>query len=345
MTINDAIKTIVSGKNLSLKEARDTFTTIMNGEATSAQIAAFIMGLRMKGESVEEITAAAETMRDKATKVIPQSCEHLVDTCGTGGDSSNTFNISTATALVAAGAGARVAKHGNRSVSSKSGSADVLEALGVDITITPQQMKECIERVGIGFLFAPTLHKAMKFAAAPRKEIGIRTVFNVLGPLTNPAFTKQQLLGVFSAHLTETMATVLNNTGATRAFVVHGLDSLDEVSISAGTRVSEVKDGKVKTYTVEPEDFGLKKSPAKQIEGAEAKQNAAIITTILNGEKGAPRDIVVLNAGFALCAAGMCEEPREGVELAQRSIDCGSALNKLDELVSLTNSFKTVAQP
>ena len=262
-----------------------------------------------EGESVEEITGAASVMREKATLVCPKNKENVIDTCGTGGDNLNTFNISTASAFVAAGAGATVAKHGNRSVSSKCGSADVLESLGVNISISPDKIRDCLDKVGIGFLFAVSLHKAMKYAIAPRKEIGVRTIFNILGPLTNPAMATSQLMGVFTS-LTETMALVLRNMGSRSAFVVHGLDSLDEISLSSPTQVSELKNGTVKTYTIQPEDFGLKRTPLSEIKGGDPSENAVIIRDVLNGKPGPQRDIVILNSAFALAAAGLFSDPK-----------------------------------
>jgi len=338
MIIQEAIKKIIAGNSLTIEESTKVFSDIMSGLATDAQIAALIVSLRMKGESVEEITGAASVMREKATLVCPQHKDCVIDTCGTGGDNLNTFNISTAAAFVAAGAGVTVAKHGNRSVSSKCGSADVLESLGVNISISPEKIRDCLDNVGIGFLFAVSLHKAMKYAIAPRKEIGVRTIFNILGPLTNPAMATSQLMGVFSASLTETMALVLRNMGSRSAFVVHGMDSLDEISISSPTQVSELKNGTVRTYTIQPEDFGLKRAPLSEIKGGDPSENAIIIREILNGKAGPRRDIVVLNTAFALAAAGLVSDPREGIELACKSIDSGDALRKLEELVNFTNS-------
>ncbi len=338
--MREFIETVIQGKNLSSIQAKSAFKAIMDGDATVPQVAAFIVALRMKGESVEEITAAAEVMREKVTKILPDKETCLVDTCGTGGDGSNTFNISTAAAVVAAGAGAVVAKHGNRSVSSKSGAADVLEALGVNIMIDPSQMKTCLDQAGIGFLFAPTLHKAMKHAAPARKEIGVRTIFNLLGPITNPAFAKRQLLGVFSPHLTEPMANVLKNMGSVRVFVVHGCNSMDEVSLSGPTQVSELNNGHVTTYNVVPEQYGLKRAPIETLQGGTPPTNAAIIKDLLNGVKGAPRDVVILNAAFALCAAGLCDKPEDGIKLAKRSIDSGAASQKLALLIQITNDLR-----
>jgi len=338
MTIQEAIKKVIAGNSLSIEESTRVFSDIMTGSATDAQIAALIVSLRMKGESVEEITGAASVMREKATLVCPKNKENVIDTCGTGGDNLNTFNISTASAFVAAGAGATVAKHGNRSVSSKCGSADVLESLGVNISISPDKIRDCLDKVGIGFLFAVSLHKAMKYAIAPRKEIGVRTIFNILGPLTNPAMATSQLMGVFSPSLTETMALVLRNMGSRSAFVVHGLDSLDEISLSSPTQVSELKNGTVKTYTIQPEDFGLKRTPLSEIKGGDPSENAVIIRDVLNGKPGPQRDIVILNSAFALAAAGLVSDPKEGIELASKTIDSGDALRKLEELVNFTNS-------
>lgn len=341
VNIQEAIGAAIARKNLSVVQATEVFSDIMNGSATDAQIAAFIVALRMKGESPEEITGAAMVMRDKATHVLPEKnaqSAHCVDTCGTGGDGANTFNISTATAFVAAGAGAMVAKHGNRSVSSKCGSADVLEALGVTITISPEKMKACLDTVGIAFLFAPALHKAMKYAIGPRKEIAVRTIFNVLGPLTNPALAPNQLLGVFSEKLTGTMAAVLNAMGTRKAFVVYGMDGLDEISISGPTLVAEINNGTVTNYTITPEEFGMRRAPRSAIAGGSPKENAARIHAILGGEKGPCRDIVVLNAAFALTAAGLAATPKEGITLAERTIDSGAALAKLNNLVEFTSS-------
>lgn len=339
MDIQNAIKTVTAGKNLSTAEASDVFTSIMEGLATDAQIAAFIVGLRMKGETAEEITGAASVMRDKAAQIRHTSHNNLIDTCGTGGDGSNSFNISTAAALVAAGAGAKVAKHGNRSVSSRSGSADVLEALGVNINLNASQISVCLQSLGIGFLFAPTLHSAMRYAAAARKQIGIRTIFNILGPLTNPARTTNQLLGVFSPNLTATMAQVLSNMGSQRAFVVHGFDPIDEISICGTTQISEIKEGGILTYKIEPEDFGFKKALPEEIAGRDSAHNASIIMDILNNKKGAARDVVVLNAAFALCAANVTNTPLDGIAAANISIESGAALEKLQKLIKLTSEL------
>jgi anthranilate phosphoribosyltransferase len=338
MTVQDAIKSVVAGKNLSIDQAKEAFTQIMSGDATDSQIAALIVALRMKGETPEEITGAASVMREKATHILPAASDHLIDTCGTGGDGSNSFNISTATAFVAAGAGATVAKHGNRSVSSKSGSADVLEALGVNIALPPEAVTSCLNSIGIAFLFAPGLHKAMKYAIGPRKEIGVRTIFNVLGPLTNPAQASRQLLGVFSESLTETLATVLKNMGTQMAFVVYGMEGLDEISISGPTHVAELRDNKVTSYTIEPSQFGINRAPQSAIAGGTPAENAGIIRDVLSGKKGPHRDVVVLNAGFAITAAGLCKDPPEGISLAVKAIDNGAALQKLENLIAATKA-------
>jgi anthranilate phosphoribosyltransferase len=340
MTIQEAIKLITAGKSLSITQSSEIFNEIMTGGATDAQIAAFIVAMHMKGETPEEITGAATVMREKATHVVPNDPRYVVDTCGTGGDGAHTFNISTTAAFVVAGAGARVAKHGNRSVSSKCGSADVLESLGVNISVNPAIMKQCLDEAGICFLFAPSLHKAMKYAIGPRKEIGIRTIFNILGPLTNPSLAKSQLLGVFSDALTVTMATALNNLGSRRAFVVHGADGLDEITTSAETHIAEVANGAVCTYTIQPEDFGVVRTPLSALAGGTSQENAATIRDILGGKKGPQRDIVVLNAGFAIAASGIAKDPKEGVAMAQKAIDEGKAMEKLEQLKKITMGAK-----
>ena len=340
MSIQNAIKAVVSGQNLSIEQSTEVFSEIMSGSATDAQIAALIVALRMKGETADEITGAASAMREKATHVLPKNLNYLVDTCGTGGDGANTFNISTAAAFVVAGAGATVAKHGNRNVSSKCGSADVLESLGVTISITPEVMEQCLVNVGIAFLFAPSLHKAMKYAIGPRKEIGIRTIFNILGPLTNPALAPNQLIGVFSADITETLATVLKNMGTRKAYIVHGMDPLDEISLSSPTKISEINNGTISTYSITPEDFGFKRAPICKIEGGTPAENAAIIRKILQGEKSPHRDIVLLNASFAIAASGVVENPSDALPIARKSIDSGAALEKLQKLVDFTAQQK-----
>ncbi|MBN1578377.1 MAG: anthranilate phosphoribosyltransferase [Chitinispirillaceae bacterium] len=334
--IQPAIKKVVEGNDLSVSEAVEVFNEIMSGGATDAQIAALIVGLRMKGEAAGEITGAASVMREKALRIEPQNREFLVDTCGTGGDGADTFNISTAAALVAAAAGARVAKHGNRRVSSRCGSADVLEALGMTITVTPEKMKECLDCAGFAFLFAPALHSAMRYAIGPRKEIATRTIFNMLGPLTNPAMAPAQVIGVFAAHLTEVFAAVLKNLGSRHAFIVHGMDGLDEITLCGATKVSELSEGSIRTYTIQPEDFGIRRTSRSDIAGGPPPDNARIITEILDGKGGPRRDIVCLNAAFALAAAGVAATPQEGIEQAAAAIDSGAAKARLRQLVELT---------
>jgi len=344
------ITKVVTGGDLSEEEAISVMNEIMDGEATESQIAAFITGLRMKGETIEEITGCAKVMREHATSIaVKRSAvsidrdeinidrETIVDTCGTGGDKTNTFNISTTTAFVVAGAGVIVAKHGNRSVSSHCGSADVIEALGVKLDVAPYLIEECIDKIGIGFLYAPALHGAMKYAIGPRRQIGIRTIFNLLGPLTNPAGATAQLLGVYSPSLTEPLAHVLGNLGSRHVFVVHGLDSLDEVSITGETRISEFVKGRVRTYNVTPEQFGLKRAAIEEIRGGTVEENVQLTLEVLQGKKAATRDIVLLNAAFALLAADKAKETKEGIKLAEESIDSGKALKKLEELKEFTN--------
>lgn len=329
--IQRAIEKIVSFQDLTEQEAYGVMNAIMSDEATPAQISGLLIGLRMKGETIEEITGFARLMRTKATRIRCKA-RPLVDTCGTGGDGRNTFNISTVSALVAAGAGARIAKHGNRAASSKSGSADVLHALGVNIEASPERVAACIDRVGIGFLFAPLLHRAMGYAIGPRREIGVRTVFNVLGPLTNPAGATRQVMGVYAGSLVEPIAHVLNNLGAEHAFVVHSEDGLDELSISAPTQVAEVRDGAVSVYTLTPEDAGLPAAPLEAIQGGDSAVNAVMARAILDGDSGPPRDVVLLNAGAALVVAGIAADLREGVARAGQAIDSGAARAKLEAL-------------
>lgn len=336
MTIQEAIAKLIEGQNLTQGEMTDVMNQIMSGEATDAQIGAFLIALRIKGESVEEIAGAASVMREKAT-AIPTQHSVVVDTCGTGGDHSGTFNISTTAAFVVAGTGLCVAKHGNRAATSKSGSADVLKALGVNIEATPEIVSRCLDDVGIGFLFAVSLHGAMKYAIGPRREVGARTIFNALGPLTNPAGAKRQVIGVYSSALTETLATVLGNLGSDHVFVVHGSDGLDEMTTTGSTRVSELKDGSVSTYDVSPEDFGLSVATASDLAGGDADENAAMTLAILKGETGPKRDIVLLNAAAAIVAGGKAGDLAEGIQVAAESIDSGNALKKLDGL-------KTVSQ-
>ena len=335
--IKEAIKMLVSNINLSESEMAECLKEIMEGKTTDAQIGSFLTALRIKGETVEEITGAARIMREKASTI--KAPEGVLDTCGTGGDMSHTFNISTTTALVVAGTGVPVAKHGNRSVSSQSGSADVLEALGVKIDLLPEKAERCLFESGFGFLFAPLFHPAMKYAIGPRREMGIRTIFNILGPVTNPANAKRQILGVFADKLTGIIAMVLGNLGAVDAMVVHGEDGLDEVSISSRTRVSRFKNGKVEDFYIAPEDFGIRRNKIEHIRGGNKEENAAITTAILNGETGPRREIVLMNSAVALIVAGKTEDFRTAMNMAADAIDSGRALKKLEEIKRVSNSL------
>lgn len=333
MNIQEAIAKVIEGADLSRDEMADAMNQIMSGEATDAQIGAFLIALRVKGECVDEIAGAASVMREKATPIVTKH-DVIVDTCGTGGDHSGTFNISTTAAFVAAGAGLCVAKHGNRAATSQSGSADVLSALGVNIEASPETVSRCLDDVGIGFLFAISLHGAMKYAIGPRREIGARTIFNALGPLSNPAGATRQVVGVYSAALIETLAGVLGTLGSERAFVVHGSDGLDEMTLTGLTRVSELKNGSVSTYDVSPGDFGLAQASTDALKGGDADYNAEITRSILNGEEGPRRDIVLLNAAAAIVAGDKARDLNEGVQVAAEVIDSGKALEKLEGLVA-----------
>ena len=338
MDMPAAIRAVTERRNLSADDMRAVMRTIMTGEATPAQIGGFLIGLRMKGETVDEIAAAAEVMRELATHV-GVSGPHLVDTCGTGGDGVNTFNISTASALVAAAAGAKVAKHGNRSVSSKSGSADVLEAAGVNLEISPEQVAECINEVGVGFMFAPMHHGAMKHAIGPRREMGVRTIFNVLGPLTNPASAPNQVLGVFSRELVEPLAQVLKRLGSSHVMVVHAEDGMDEMSIGAVTHVAELRDGHVESYTLTPEQLDLSRGEVASLAVDSAAASLALVRAVLNNEPGPARDIVALNAGAAIYVAGVTQSHQAGVDKALEVIASGAARERLEKLVAVTRSF------
>lgn len=331
MHIKEAISRIVDRVDLEGPEMESVMRQIMSGEATPIQIGGFLAGLRAKGETVEEIAAAARVMRELATRV-EVSTERLVDTCGTGGDGRKLFNVSTAAAFVVAAAGGRVAKHGNRAMSGSSGSADVLEALGVSLELSPSRVAECIDRVGLGFLFAPAHHAAARHAAAPRRELGTRTLFNLLGPLTNPAGAPHQLLGVFAGRWVEPLAKVLRELGSRHVLVVHSHDGLDEVSIAAPTGVAELEDGQVRSWTLEPEDLGIERQPLDSLVVESAEQSLALIRAALSGEPGPARDMVALNAGVALYAADVAETPAQGVERAREAITSGAAARKLEEL-------------
>lgn len=329
---------LIGGQDLSREEAMKAMEWVMDGKATPAQIASFATSLRMKGETVEEITGFALTMRNKAVSLNTNSA-CLVDTCGTGGDGGVTFNISTASAIVAAAGGIRVAKHGNRAVSGRSGSADVLEALGISISLGVEQAHHCLERTNLCFMFAPLYHQAMKHAAGVRKEIGFRSVFNLLGPLTNPAGADRQLLGVFDPGVAEKTANVLKELGIKRALVVAGLDGLDELSVSAPSLVVEVSGGMIRSYQFTPEEAGLERSPLTAVSGGDAQYNAEVIRSVMSGERGAPRDIVCLNAGAVFYLAEKADSLQEGVQKAQEVIDTGQGAEKLAELVRVTRGL------
>ena len=348
--IKKAIAKVVERENLTEPEMIEVMDQIMSGEATPAQTAAFITALRMKGETVEEVTGAARVMRDRATHIrvgrnvldldrddINLDLETILDTCGTGGSGTNTFNVSTTVAFVVSACGVKVAKHGNRSVSSTCGSADVLEALGVNLDVTPETVERCIGEIGIGFLFAPALHGAMKHAIGPRREIGIRTIFNILGPLTNPAGAQCQVLGVYREELTEKLAQVLRKLGCKRGFVVHGLDGMDEITLTTETRIAEVTPAGVNSRLFGPEELGLPRCSMADLRGGDAASNAAIVRGVLSGEKGPKRDIVLLNAAFGLVAAGKADDPAEGMRMAADAIDSGLAMGQLEKLAELTN--------
>ena len=337
MDMQSAIKTVLAGKNLTAEEMNDVMNIIMTGEATPAQIGGFLVGLRMKGETVDEIASAAKVMRELATGVKVNG-DHVVDIVGTGGDGSNTFNISTACTFVVAAAGGTVAKHGNRSVSSKSGSADLLEAAGVKLDLNSEQVAKCINDVGVGFMFAPMHHSAMKHAIGPRKEMAVRTIFNVLGPLTNPAGAPNQLLGVFEDALVEPIAEVLNKLGSNHVMVVHSEDGMDEISIGAATNVSELKDGKITSYQITPEQFGFAKTNISELAVSGAEESLAVIQKVLNNENGPAKDIVKFNSGAAIYVAGLASSLAEGIEKAEEVIASGAAKAKLDELVNLSNN-------
>ena len=333
-----AIKRVVDGHDLERDEMFEVFGAVMDGETSDVQKSAFLVALRMKGETPDEITGAALAMRERVTP-LDVDRENLVDTCGTGGDGRGTFNISTIAAIVAAGAGANVAKHGNRAVSSSCGSADLLFALGVHIDLDAERMSEVLRRAGISFLFAPKLHPAMSAVAGVRRELGVRTIFNVLGPLTNPAFARRQVLGVYADHLVEIVARVLAALGAEHALVVHSRDGLDEISVSAPTHVCEVRDGAVLSYFVTPESLGMQTHPIEALMGGDSRENASIARAVLGGEEGARHDIVAANAGAALYVAGLAPTIPEGVAQARDSMRSGRARAKLEELVAATNEL------
>lgn len=334
--IREAIAKLVRSEDLSRAEVELAMEEIMTGQALPAQIGSFLTAMRMKGETIEEIVGAAVIMRKHATRIKTRH-PVILDTCGTGGDESQTFNVSTIAAFVVAGAGIAVAKHGNRCVSSKCGSADLLKELGVNIETEEHAVSRCLDEIGVGFLFAPALHKAMQYAVGPRREIGIRTMFNILGPLTNPAGATHQLLGVYDYRLTKLVAQALGELGSKHALVVHGDDGLDEVTTSDSTQVSELKGGKVTSYEITPMEFGIRKSKPGELKGGDASQNAKIAIAVLSGEKGPQRDIVIINAGCAIYAADGAKSIKEGIEIAEESIESGEGLKKLEQLKEATD--------
>jgi anthranilate phosphoribosyltransferase len=339
MDIQTAINEVISGNDLSRADMHVVMKTIMQGEATPAQIGGLLVALRLKGESVDEITAAAEVMRELAEKVNVDKT-HLVDTCGTGGDGANTFNISTTSAFVVAGAGAKVAKHGNRSVSSKSGSADVLEAAGVNLELNGEQVESCVKNVGIGFMFAPMHHSAMKHAIGPRRELGIRTLFNVLGPLTNPASAPNQVIGVFGKDWLAPLAEALKQLGSEHVLVVHSDDGLDEISISAKTNIAELNNGKIEQYQISPKDFAMNIQDISKLAVGGVDDSLNMMRSVLDNTDSAAKDIVCLNAGAAIYAAGLADTIKEGVTKAQETIVSGAAKQKLEQLIQHSQSFK-----
>ena len=336
LEIKGYIKKVTEGSNLTEKESEYLMRKILAGELTSAQLASLVVAMKMKGETVEEITGFARAMREKSKKInLNHEAFATIDTCGTGGDVSSTFNISTATAIVVSGCGLKVAKHGNRAVSSSCGSADILEELGVEITASPEKTKECIEKVGLGFLYAPIHHGAMKHAKEPRREMGIKTVFNVLGPLTNPAGAKRQLIGVYDESLTEVMAEVLKKLGSKKAWVVHGLDGMDEITLCDKTKVTELDGDKITTFYLDPTDYGLNKVSPEELAGRDKNYNAGLILDILNGKKGPQRDIVVLNSAAALVVGEKAKDLQQGMQIVEAQIDKGAPLKNLNMLKSL----------
>ena len=339
MNYSQILSTLIERNDLSHDSMLELMQQVMGGQLTPAQIAAMLVALRIKGETVTEIAAAAEVMRELSTKVNVKNIGHLIDTCGTGGDGAQTFNISTASALVAAAAGARVAKHGGRSVSSTCGSADILEKLGVNVNLTPPQVAHCVDTIGVGFMFAPNHHSAMKHAAPVRRELGVRTLFNLLGPLTNPAGAANQVLGVFHQDLTRKLAQVLQQLGSRHVLVVHGADGMDEISISGPTYIAELKDGAVREYTVQPAEFGLKTASNEEIRVADADAAKTMLLRVLDDEPCAARDIVLLNAGAAIYVAGLSASLADGTRLAGQTISSGAAKNKLTQLITVSNGF------
>jgi len=339
LLFKDALQSLIDRKDFTHEQMSAVTRQVMSGELTPVQIASLLVGLRMKGETVDEIAAAAEVMRELSSKVSVKNGAHLIDTCGTGGDGIQTFNVSTACAFVAAAAGARVAKHGGRSVSSTCGSADVLEALGVNVNLTPAQVAKCVDEIGIGFMFAPNHHSAMKYAAPVRRELGVRTLFNLLGPLTNPAGAKRQVMGVFHRDLTSLLARVLQRLHSEHVLVVHGADGMDEISFAGDTYVAELKDGQVQEYVLNPQQFGLPLHDVRSIRVQNAEQSKQLLLAVLGGETGPARDIVLLNAGAAIYVAGLVANLTAGIACASRMIDRGDAKNKLQQLTALSQQM------
>ena len=338
MKIQQVLNKLLDKQDLTANEMRDAMRSIMSGGATDAQIGGFLIALRCKGESIDEITAAAEVMRELATKV-PVSGNHVIDTCGTGGDGANTFNISTTCAFVVAAAGGQVAKHGNRSVSSSSGSADVLEEAGVNLGLSAEQVVQCVDKIGVGFLFAPKHHSAMKYAIGPRKEMGVRTLFNLLGPLSNPAGADNQLIGVFSSHWVEPLIHVLKKLGSNHVLIVNAEDGLDEISIASASNIAELKNGIISTYQITPEQFGLQRASLESLSVDSAQSSLVMVKAVLNNQAGAAKDIVVLNAGAAIYAANLVDTFEAGIDKAKQVIKSGAAFEKMELLIKYSNQF------
>jgi len=338
MKIQQVLNKLLDKQDLTANEMRDAMRSIMSGGATDAQIGGFLIALRCKGESIDEITAAAEVMRELATKV-PVSGNHVIDTCGTGGDGANTFNISTTCAFVVAAAGGQVAKHGNRSVSSSSGSADVLEEAGVNLNLSAEQVVQCVDKIGVGFLFAPKHHSAMKYAIGPRKEMGVRTLFNLLGPLSNPAGADNQLIGVFSSHWVEPLIHVLKKLGSNHVLIVNAEDGLDEISIASASNIAELKNGIISTYQITPEQFGLQRASLESLSVDSAQSSLVMVKAVLNNQAGAAKDIVVLNAGAAIYAANLVDTFEAGIDKAKQVIKSGAAFEKMELLIKYSNQF------
>lgn len=338
MDMKRAIDTVVKGRNLTIDESKEVMSIMLGGQATQAQIGSFLTALRIKSETLDEIIGCATVLKDKAEHINPK-VDYYIDFVGTGGDGTNTFNISTTSAFVAAGAGLNIAKHGNRAISSKSGSVDVLEELGINVMLEAKQVEKCVEEAGLGFMFAQVFHKSMKNVSQARKDMGIRSIFNILGPLSNPSDAKAQLIGVFNSDLTEPFAQAMRAMGVTRAMVVNGVDGMDEITTTSETVVSEIINGRIINYKITPEQFGIERALSEELTGGDSKLNALITKDILSGTKGHKRDIVVLNSGAALYIGGLAQNIEEGIEFSKESIDSGKALAKLQKLIDITNNF------